>query len=472
MQPCALVGVLLATLIVIPVSGLAQTPERQTEQIGRDLSTTREAEDAAQRARERRGFEGPTIGFQDILRDPDNLELNLRFVRGQIRDGELRGAASTLERVLALQPDLVDARYLHAIVLLRLDATQEAERELRILERLDLSPERRAEVAQHLRLLERRRQRIKWTATLSIGGQLDTNRDSAPANKQRLILDTPVAVRGGKGDAATLAIGQLRMTYDLGTPDGHEFFAVATSYRNWQRRLHQFELFANTLEAGFLLRTDIADISPSLIVGYANLRNQRFQRTAGGRLRAERQLSESVQAFGEILAQYQHFSPVTRTHEGTEIAPRAFELSGLRADAEFGLVFNLSPEHRLSASYTRTRKAAQRDENAYDGDLLALRHTWLLGNGSFLLATLSGEQDLYDGPDLVISNRTRRDRILRGQLGIGTPLGNFLPQALAETFGDITLLALAEGSRARSNLKNYSTDNLRGQLLLTKLWEF
>ena len=263
MQPSAPVAALLAVLVFALAPASAQVPERQPERIGRDLSTTREAEDAAQRARERRGFEGPTIGFQDVLRDPDNVELNLQFVRGQIRDGDLRGAASTLERVLALQPDLVDARYLNAIVLLRLDATQEAERELRLLEKLDLSPERRAEVAQNLRLLERRRQRIKWTATLSIGGQADTNRDAAPSNKERLILDTPVAVRGGKGDAATLAIGQLRMTYDLGTPDGHEFFAVATSYRNWQRRLHQFELFANTLEAGFLFHTDVADISPS-----------------------------------------------------------------------------------------------------------------------------------------------------------------------------------------------------------------
>ncbi len=472
MHSCAWFAAFLTTLFLVATPSFAQIPERQPERIGRDLSTTKEAEDAAQRARERRGFEGPTIGFQDVLRDPDNIALNLQFVRGQIRDGDLRGAASTLERVLALQPDLVEARYLNAMVLLRLDATQEAERELRILERLELSPERRAEVEQNLRLLERRRQRIKWTATFSFGGQLDTNRDSAPSSKQRLILDTPTGVRGGKGDAATLAIGQLRMTYDLGTPEGHEFFAIATSYRNWQRRLHQFELFANTLEAGFLFHTDIADISPSLVFGYANLRDQRFQRTAGGKLRAERQLSGLVSVFGEVLGQYQHFSPVTRTHEGTEIAPRAIELSGLRIDGEFGLVFNLSADHRLSASYTRTRKEAQRDESAYDGDQLALRHTWLLGGGSFLLATLSAEQDLYDGPDIVISARTRRDRILRGQLGFGTPLSNLLPNALAEPFGDITLLALVEGSRARSNLKNYSTDNLRGQMLLTKLWEF
>lgn len=450
----------------------AQQPEREPERLQRDLTTTREAEDAATRARERRAFEGPTIGFQDVLRDPDNLVLNLRFVRQQIRDGDLRGAASTLERILALAPDLAEARVLHAIVLFRLDSTVEAERELRGLAALDLPPATRSEVAGYLAQIERRRQAVRFQASLTIGGQAESNRDAAPAGKERLVVDVPTTVRRARSDGSALAVGQLRMTYDLGTAAGHEFFAVATSFRNWQRKLHQFDLGANTLEAGFTLRSDLADISPSLIVGYGSLMSHRFQRSLGARLRADRQFGDVVSFFTDTLVQYQHFDAVTRTHNGDEAAPRANELSGLRVDAEFGLALTLSAEHRLVASYTRTSKAAQRDYNAYVGDQLGLRHTWLLGDGQFLLSSVSGERDIFDGADTLVSARTRRDTVLRGQLGYGTPLNTLARGALPEWIGDVTLLTSVEFVRSISNLQNYTYDNLRGQMMLTKLWEF
>ena len=55
---------------------------------------------------------------------------------------------------------------------------------------------------------------------------------------------------------------------------------------------------------------------------------------------------------------------------------------------------------------------------------LALRHTWLLGEGRFLLAAVSGERNVYDGADPLVADRTRRERIGRAQLGLGRhPVG-------------------------------------------------
>ena len=117
-----------------------------------------------------------------------------------------------------------------------------------------------------------------------------------------------------------IGVGQVRMTYDLGTGSGHELFAIATGYRNWQSRLHQYELFAASFETGLTFRTDIVDISPSLVAGYATLRGQQFQRSAGARLRAERALGEGWQLFGDALVQHQEFDNVNRTHQGEAIA--------------------------------------------------------------------------------------------------------------------------------------------------------
>lgn len=475
MRAAGLAVLVLAVPFVVALPAgpsAAQQPEREPERLQRDLSTTREAEDAASRARARRPFEGPTIGFQEILRDPDNLALNLGYVRQQVRSGDLRGAAGTLERILALAPDLVEARVLHAIVLFRLDSTAEAERALRGLAAFDLPAGARAEIDGYLRQIEQRRKTVRWQASLSVGGQAETNRDAAPSSKERLVVDVPLSVASPRGDIAGLAVGQLRMTYDLGTAAGHEFFVTATSFRNWQRRLHQFDLAAQTLEVGFNFRTDLADVSPSVVLGHGSLMRERFQRSAGVRLRAERQFGDVVSFFTDTLAQYQHYDPVTRTHEGEAAAPRAQELSGLRIDAEVGLVFMLGAEHRLVASYTRTSKAAQQAYNAYLGDQLGLRHTWLLGEGQFLLANASAERDHFDGPDPLVSARTRRDGVLRGQVGYGAPLNTLAGGALPAWLGDMTLLGSVELVRAVSSLRNYTYTNLRGQLMLTKLWEF
>jgi hypothetical protein len=463
---------LFAAFVLLSSTVQAQAPQRQLDDAERETSTRREAEEAGQRARERRAFEGPTIGFQDVLRAPDDIALNIAFVRGQIRDGDLRGAASTLERILALEPSLVEARYLHAIVLLRLDSPQEAERELRLLQSLPLSPERRADVDRGLREVERRRQRVRWQASFSVGTQWDSNRDAAPVDRQKLVFGTPFASARANSDGGLVGVGQLRMTWDPGTAAGHEVFVVATGYRNWQSRLHQFELFAASVESGITFRTDLADVSPSVIAGYASLRGQRFQRSAGARLRVERAFAEGWTIFGDALVQHQEFDDVNRTHRGEAVAPQAQEMSGLRGDLEIGASVALAPAHRLAASYVQTRKEALRDWNAYDGGTLALRHTWLLGAGRFLLADISGGRDVYDGPEALVADRTRRDRIGRAQLGFGTPLEDFLPTVLAPALGDVTLLALVEARRARSNIVNYSYDNVRLQLMLTKAWEF
>ena len=56
--------------------------------------------------------------------------MNLRFARSQIARENIRGASATLERILLLEPGRPDVRLLYAVVLFRLDNTQDAEREL------------------------------------------------------------------------------------------------------------------------------------------------------------------------------------------------------------------------------------------------------------------------------------------------------------------------------------------------------
>jgi hypothetical protein len=466
----------LALAVLLASGAAAQQPEPPESGARRDIQGGREAGREAERAREIAPFEGPRVDYADVLRDPDDVDLNYRFAQTQVRDGDLRGAASTLERILLRNPGLAQVRLLYAIVLYRLDSVYESEREFRVLEGMVLPEDVRREVERYRRDLTRRKERTRYSANLTFGGQYDTNRDAAPAGKQRLFFDIPATSAAGKPDSAALVIGSIRMTHDLGTPEGHEVFAVATGYGNWQNRLTQFNLLAGGMETGFTLRGDAVDVIPSVLAGYAELDQSRLLRFGGGRVRIERQQGEDLALFADGLLQYQDYDDINETHDGTAIAPTASQLTGMRFDGELGLTWTITPEQRLTAAYLRISKWADADFNAYDGDAGVLRHTWLLGAGQFLVSQAIYEIDVYDAPDPFVSSRTRRDQIFRARLTYGAPISTLLGAVsswtLPESLADLTMLAVGEYVYSDSNIENYTYDNWRGQLLLSKTWTF
>ena len=70
--------------------------------------------------------QGPDVTYEQILADPDNLSLNMRYAQTQIRNGDIKGASGTLERMMILMPDNMNIKLLYAAVLYRLDDIPEA----------------------------------------------------------------------------------------------------------------------------------------------------------------------------------------------------------------------------------------------------------------------------------------------------------------------------------------------------------
>src|SRR5690606_34823304 len=161
---------------------LAQNTDEPGEHTRRTVRTIERGSEAA----ERQLPTGPRVTLEQVLAAPDDLELNYRFAQTQIADGDLRGAMSTLERILLTRPELARVRLLYAIVLFRLDNTDEAERELRTLQGMEMSPSLRAELEQALREIERRRRTTRYAANLTFGVQGNTNRDAAPDSGKRI----------------------------------------------------------------------------------------------------------------------------------------------------------------------------------------------------------------------------------------------------------------------------------------------
>ena len=102
-----------------------------------------------------------------------------------------------------------------------------------------------------------------------------------------------------------------------------------------------------------------------------------------------------------------------------------------------------------------------------------MNHTWLLGDGQFLLNSLTYQRDRYNDADSFVSKRTRRDDIIRYRLTYGAPLGFlFGVDVLPEVLENVSFTPSIEVVRSRSNINNNDTKNFKVQGLLTKSWSF
>ena len=128
---------------------------------------------AAQNANDR-------ISYSQILANPDDLGLSVKYAQQLITDGELQKATISLERVLLLNPEIDKARLLLALVFYRLGSFPEAESELKTLQSREISAEDAAVVSKYLNLIAEKRRLWEASTIFSVGVHYDTNKNSNP----------------------------------------------------------------------------------------------------------------------------------------------------------------------------------------------------------------------------------------------------------------------------------------------------
>jgi tetratricopeptide (TPR) repeat protein len=461
------------TLLLSPAVALAQTsPSLSTQETpARDATEQlREAVDTQRQAEQQELFGTTrTVTFEEVLANPDDIEINLAWARQQIARGDVKGAAATFERILLIQPDLPRVRLLYAITLYRLDNIDEAERELRAVRLLDMAASLRAEIDRYLKQIELRRKRTRYSLTVSIGGQSDWNRNAAPSGGEVLVSDfrVPLASDDDRAaDTAVNALGLFEVTYDLGYQARHSLFGAVTAFSGNQRERNELDLRVTSGEFGGTYDGAMAALTPSAYVRRVKLSDERYANIEGISLRAAGQYDADTELFVLSEAEWQEYFAI----EDSRSAP---ERTGPQFVGGGGASHVLNQAMRWSIETDLTAKRASRDYNAYNGASLILSHTWLLGGGAFLITMLTGEYNRYLAPDPAVSARTRHDAIGKAQATLGVPVaalaGGDAPPAFLQ---DMTLTLSGELLRQNSNLPNYTYSNRRFSINVVKRWEF
>ncbi|NMM45152.1 tetratricopeptide repeat protein [Rhodospirillaceae bacterium KN72] len=440
-----------------------------------------------------------TVTYADILTNPDDVQLNICYALYQVNvTGDVRGAAATLERVLLIAPDAANVRLLYAMVLFRLDNMDEAEGEFRTVSRLQLDEETRAFVDDYLDRIEKRRRKLKQSATISVGSYYDTNRNSAPQSEELLAVGTrsPISINSDRpnGILGFLTILGYDVTYDPGFQNQHEIFGGADLYADTlTEQAGSQDVHSMSLDAGVRLRYPGITVSPRVFMSNMRLGWTKFYQSEGIELRVDHKHKFD----GTDWPLLDTWALVSQQNEGYHNTPDYQSLTlrkGKKFDAKLGFGMLVHPNHYLSAvGHYQFKSAAADPANngariySYQYHNVELSHTWLLENSRFLLTNLLVGSRRYQSADAFIvgaQNVRRLEQPVRLRMTYGMPLAdlvNFdaskrpsgnMDELLADLLKDTTISFTGEHTYQRSNITNYQYRSSRAQFLLTKRLDF
>ena len=130
------------------------------------------------------------ITYMQILQDPNNLDLNLKYAQQQGKVGNFKQTISTLERLNMLYPDNVEIKLYLLSVLVQVDSPEKANT---IIEDMKLRRDLSAEDLETLQEIEEElkdREPSLWNLTADVGFGATFSNNVNSVSKTRLKYDT------------------------------------------------------------------------------------------------------------------------------------------------------------------------------------------------------------------------------------------------------------------------------------------
>ena len=453
-----------------PGALFAQDQRNETEVVRRETAAAKGAVRTAEKAKQKKEIETfKDVSFEQVLKDPDNVKLNFAFAQKQVSEGNLLGSASTLERILMVNPDLHEIRLFYTVVLYRLDNLTEAERELETLSKIKLPSALQSEADLYRKQIKRRKRKTHMDVRESVGWEYDTNRNASPSTKHVLFGEVPLDTSGTtirRSDTSFLNITSVDVTHDLPFQAGHQLIGSFTYFLQEQSNINSLDLGSFQYELGGVYKNDIVNFTPTFFASHVYLSDENYLRTQGGNFLFDHSFKNRLDVFANTRYEYQDYLKI---HENNV----ANERNGAEVTLSTGAAYTLTPSQRISAAIGYGRKNAKAHYEGYDKFLIKIFHTLLLPKGQFVINSIDNNYNYYDVPDTAIAGRHRKDTDFRYRLSYGAPLTALLiGKILPGPFKDIVLTTSYEVFRSLSTIENYSYTNHKFQTLLTKKWEF
>lgn len=252
------------------------------------------------------------VQWADILQDPDNIELNERFVTERLANGDLPAALSAVERVINLNPADVGLRLLRAEILVNLGNDTLAIGELDALAQLPLSTDQKAIVSRLQGVIERRAQRWRQSASAIFGLQASDNANSYPSTGLLDFMLNPAdpSSRGTRvyesfggaaksvRETATVAGVTASATYERPTQDRQTITLGVSHNRNKGRKYNYLTNTATTVFATAALQVNGYILQPQLRVTKTTAKTSANSQISTASVSFSKSLNKRLSVFG------------------------------------------------------------------------------------------------------------------------------------------------------------------------------
>lgn len=417
--------------------------------------------------------ESRRVSFEAVLADPDNVELNFRYAQTLLHDGRPKDAVPTLQRILTKQPDLAQVRLLYTFVLLRLDNLAEAERELAIVQKAQMSDSQRKDLDRLAKDIRQRRKPTRWDIRLGLGMQYDQNRSAAPASGEAEIssLSSSIDLNGTpfekENDLAFVTSLDARVQHDLrlngaGQPKliGGIRFQSAE-----QVELDYLDLMAFEVSGGAQFHVGGGLLTSELLYNQVLFSSETYLRSGGMRLKYERAVADRLKLGGRFQAEYQDYDEINDN-------PIADRRSGWRYEYALRGDYIWNANHFSGVELYAIDQNAKHNGYAFKAPGLSLAHLWIPKKNHFFVSRYSYEYHIYDGENAAITNRHRRDSRSKFRFTYGATLDEIMPfVSLPSGIDDIVASVSADFIVSDSNIRNYEYRNNAYSLMFTKRWK-
>lgn len=438
----------------------------------RRIQQADERRSAEGRAARYQHIQGGPVSLAEIMRDPDNIELNYRYAQTQVADGNLRNAGATLERILLLNPNLHRIRLFYAFVLYRLDNLTEARAELAKLDTARLSPGDQVEAARLSQRIENRTRPTVFTAHFGAGMTYQTNANFAPDGElAQLLIPTPFGTISAlapveeEDDIGYVGVAGIGFRHDIGRQDWRELFGSVNAVFNEQVTVDETDYFSVRGNFGVLHRSALGDLRIQAIAGNFRLADDSFLKHLGADIDLERRY------FGGTLET--HLRHRTQYEDYDSAGGFTPERTGYRHEFEAGARYRVAGNQLVGGSVQYTLKRARQDWREYDEIGISGDHTWLAGRGIFVINTVSYAHQIYDAPNPRVSTRRRHDNEFRYRFTVSSPLSNiFGRNLLSRAFYDVRLRGSIQYADTSSNIINFDHNNVSAEVFLNKRFSF
>jgi hypothetical protein len=255
--------------------------------------------------------------FQQMLRNPTDIELTFRFAALSAQLANYESAITALERLLLFNPNLPRIKVELAGLYIRLGSFDVAQVYLNQAKQApNMPPELLGRIDRLQSQIDRLHSRNRWTATALLGLRYQSDADAGPAGSSVIAGGLPATLSSDfvrKPDWNVFLAGTAQHSYDLGLQENATIETNAQLYLSKQFQVSRVDL--GFLEVNSGPRFDVSSgddtyftARPYLLANDVALGDNQYFWTVGGGLELDRAITSKLQGTIDYEYRLKRFS--------------------------------------------------------------------------------------------------------------------------------------------------------------------